>query len=192
MLKNKISKLLTLRKTINIIDASIFKLLQKRSFVVKQVGMLKKSAPSKIAFAREINIAKKINKTDFGLYNPIFMQKIWRELISASLYIEGGLRILIYKDFNLWELAKDHFSGGANLEMCEDIPFMLNELVSGKCECIVLPDFTDSPINWKDILIEEKYADININLKLPYFKEIKTFDNKQGFVLSLSKETMIL
>ncbi|MDR2007526.1 MAG: chorismate mutase [Alphaproteobacteria bacterium] len=186
-----VKKLLSLRKTISNIDKQIFKLLKKRSFVIPKVKMVKKSWDYKIAFNREVSQAKKIAATDFGLYDNIFMQKIWRELISATLYIEGGLRILIYKDFNLWELTKDHFSGGANLDLSEDIVFMLDELVNKRCECIVLPELSDSPINWQNLLNEPKYAKVKVNLKLPFFKDIKTFGDKQGLVLSLSPDVII-
>ncbi|MDR0484979.1 MAG: chorismate mutase [Alphaproteobacteria bacterium] len=188
MIKNKISKLIPLRKAINNIDKALFKLLRKRSFIVPKVKRVKESWDYKIAFKREVEMAKKIAKQDFGLYKSNFMQKIWREIISATLYIEGNLKIIIYRNFNLWEITKDHFSGTVNLEVCEDIPSILNELIAKNTECIVLPDFKDSPIKWWTLLLEEEYNNIKINFQLPYLGGIKTFGNAKGFILSLNNQ----
>lgn len=190
MHKSKIVKLIPLRKSINIIDKEITRLLKKRSFIIPKVRKIKESWNYKIAVKREIEIANKIAKSDFGLYNKLFLQKIWRELISATLFIECELRILIYKNsknyFDLWEITKDHFSGSINLEINEDINYIFNELINQKTECIVLPNFKDSDTKWWEFLLQEKYQHIKINMQLPFILGFKTLGNSKGFILSLN------
>lgn len=190
MNKSKITKLIPLRKKINSIDAGLTYLLRKRSFIIPKVKKIKEFWNYKIAVKREIEIAKKISQQNFGLYNNLFMQKIWRELISATLFIECKLRIIVYKNsknyFDLWEITKDHFSGSINLEINEDINYILNELINQKAECIVLPNFKDTDIKWWTFLLQDKYSQIKINMKLPFILGFKTLGNSKGFILSLN------
>ncbi len=190
MNKSKLSKLIPIRKHINFIDKKITLLLKKRSFIIPKVRKIKKSWNYKIAIRREIEIAKKISKNDFGLYSNLFLQKIWREIISATLFIECNLRIIVYKNsknyFDLWEITKDHFSGSINLEINEYINYLFNELINQKTECIVLPNFCDSDIKWWEFLLQEKYKSIKINMKLPFILGFKTLGNSKGFILSLN------
>lgn len=190
MTKSKIVKLIPLRKSINTIDTNITYLLKKRSFIIPKVRRIKESWNYKIAVGREIEMAKKIAKKDFGLYNNLFMQKIWRELISATLFIECELKILVYKNptnyFDLWEITKDHFSGAINLEINDNLTNIFDELISQKAECIVLPDFKDANTKWWPFLLQEKYNKIKVNMKLPFILGFKTLGNSKGFICSLN------
>lgn len=190
MTKSKLTKLIPIRKSINHIDTAISEFLKKRSFIIPKVRKIKESWNYKIAINREIEMAKKISKKDFGLYSNLFLQKIWRELISATLYIECKLRIIVYKNsnnyFDLWEITKDHFSGAINLEINDDINYLFNELIEQKTECIVLPDFKDSNITWWEFLLQEKYKNVKINMQLPFIEGFKTLGNSKGFILSLN------
>ncbi len=184
------SKLTNIRKQIDRLDQTLFTTLNKRSFLIPKVKEIKESWHYHVAFAREIAMAKKIAESDFGLYSNIFMQKIWRELISATLDIECNMKIMIYKNpsnyHGLWEISKDHFSGGIDLLLMENIQGMFDNLIEKKCECIILPSPGDSDIKWWEFLLFDNYKQIKINLLLPFLSKIKTLSNTKGFCLSLN------
>jgi chorismate mutase len=183
-------KLLKIRKKINSIDSKLIALLQERSFIIPKVKKIKENFPYKIAFKREFDMAKKFQSTYFGLYNVGYMQKIWRELISATLYIECQLFIDIYKNSSnyadLWEITKDHFSGISNLKLSGNLEESFNKLINKEVEAVIVPTPQDSDIDWWNKMQEEKYKNIRISLKLPMLKQIKTLNNMEGFCLSLN------
>ena len=97
-MQNYQSTIKKLRNKIDNIDKQIIALLKKRSYIIPKVKLYKnKHLPYKIAIKRELQIAKKIANADFGLYNNIYMQYLWRIIISATLNIETELKIAILK-----------------------------------------------------------------------------------------------
>lgn len=193
MKKDIKSKLMVFRKKINQIDKQIIALLKKRSYIIPKVKKIKeKNINYKVAFDREFKMAKKISKLDFGLYSNIFMQKIWRELISATLKIECNLTIGILKDsknyVDMWELTKDHFGAYTNLILIEDANNLLDMLVNKQIDVAILPNFTASNKKWWQLLALSQYQNLKINLILPLFKEFKTLNNNQALCVSLNND----
>ncbi|XWO14201.1 chorismate mutase [Candidatus Hepatincola sp. Pdp] len=188
-------KLGIIRKKINKIDKQLTQLLKNRSLLIPKVKRIKKNWAYKIAFNREFSMAEKINQQDFGLYPKTYMQKIWREIISATLYIECQLTIHIYNknnNYELWELAKDHFGSFSNLVTHSKVEDLLQYLAQGKTEAIILP-YPNSQEQWWLHFLNPAYQDIRINLELPYLQGIKTFTKAKGMCLSKNtKDTSAL
>jgi chorismate mutase len=187
------SKLTKLRKKINQIDKQIIALLNKRSYIIPKVKKIKeKHINYKVAFDREYKMAKKLDKSNFGLYSNIFMQKIWRELISATLKIECNLTIGILKDANnyrdMWELTKDHFGVYTNLILIEDTKNLLDMLIDKKIDVAILPSFNSTANKWWAWLGMAQYKNIKINLELPLFKDFKTLNANKALCLSLNND----
>lgn len=179
-------KLSLIRKKINKIDKELISLLKNRSLLIPKVKHIKKNWAYKVAFNREFSMAEKLNQQDFGLYPKTYMQKIWREIISATLYIECQLTIHIYNknnNYELWELAKDHFGSFSNLHTHSSSEDLFKLLSLGKTECIILP-YPNLQEQWWLHLLNPTYKNIRVNLELPYLKSIKTFTNAKGMCLS--------
>lgn len=193
-MKNNIKfKLTKLRKKINQIDKQMIELLKKRSYIIPKVKAIKeKHMNYKVAFDREYKMAIKLYKKDFGLYHNAFMQKMWRELISATLKIECNLRVGILKDCNnyvdMWELTKDHFGVYTNLLLIENTQTILDMLMNKTIDVAILPYFNSTPNKWWQLLALAQYQNLNINLQLPLFKEFKTLNNNQALCVSLNKD----
>ncbi len=181
-----------IRKKINSIDKQIIDLLRKRSYLIPKVRTIKNNNLNyKIAFNREIDIANKITQSDFGLYDNTFMQKIWRELISATLKIECNLNITIYKTKftykDLWETTKDHFGINTNFSFNTNRHKIYENLLNKSTDMAIMPYFDAKSFWWID-LCKPQYKEIKINLILPYFKEFKTLNNTKSVCISLNND----
>lgn len=181
-------KLNKLRKKIDSIDKSLIKLLKNRSKIIKTVKGLKASEDSfytKIKFARETLMAYSLQKHHFGFYNTNYMQKIWRELISASSAIEENIKIEVLNKDNqvspLWVLTRDHFGTYSNIVVNNSVEKILNNIESNKTNIGVIP-FPDSKVNWWDQLI--KHPNIKVSLTLPFLPLPNNTKNETGVILS--------
>ncbi len=197
-MKNTIHNLAFIRKKINSIDSLLKKLLQRRSLLIPKVKTIKQNWPYKIAFKREAEITNKIQHSKFGYYNKSYMQKIWREIISATLNIECGLKIGIYgtknatdiTTFGLWEISKDHFGSATDFCLNKDINSLFEELSNKKLDAIILPDFNHKT-KWWFQLKNNSLKHIKINLVLPNIRSFNTLFNIQGVCLSLNNKDIL-
>ncbi|OPZ77280.1 MAG: hypothetical protein BWY78_01074 [Alphaproteobacteria bacterium ADurb.Bin438] len=107
-----------LRKSIDNIDEQIHELLIKRATIVQKVGEYKKqnnaSVKNNIRIDRECDILSRLIKRHKGDFPLDSLIRIWREIISASLRIEGDLKISTlkidsYKDVDLHKLIHEFF-----------------------------------------------------------------------------------
>ncbi|MFL1780557.1 putative chorismate mutase domain-containing protein [Candidatus Hepatincolaceae symbiont of Richtersius coronifer] len=188
-------KLLKLRKIINQLDKEIINLLRKRSFIIPKVKKIKEHWPYKIAFKREVDMASNLYKKDFGLYDKVYMQRIWREIISATLKIECDLRIAIFQSpsfknsaeiFPLWEITKDHFGSHSNFSLNKDAKEIFSLIANKKADCGIFQ--VPSPSNnnsikaksskvceqpWWSLFLQAEFKDLRINLILPHIQDFK-------------------
>lgn len=106
--------LATLRKDIDAIDTEILDLLAKRLNIVHQVGHLKakQTKQSFIRPAREATMIKNLVTYAKPHYHPEIIARIWRNIITASLYAEQPFHLAVeahaaYMD-NYW-LGREYF-----------------------------------------------------------------------------------
>lgn len=114
----------TIRNQIDSIDNKLLSLIAERSQLIPLVKEIKKNEITKIRPLREVEIFHKINNIFQGLYQKNHIQKIWRELISATLLIEGDLSFILPKNKNLptqLELTKYYFSNNANYLIAKNL-----------------------------------------------------------------------
>lgn len=183
-----------LRKKINSIDIQITSLLKKRSFIIPKVKKIKSKWNYHVAFKREVDMAKKIQKKDFGLYKNSYMQKIWRELISATLNIECGLKVQILDNKpnlnGLWEITKDHFGSSSTLSLNNNATAILQNLINKTATVVIMPypqDISEEANkNWWLLLLKEEFKHVRINLELPFIKDFIVLNPTQGLCLSLN------
>lgn len=174
--------LLNLRNSIDHIDKQILQLLKQRSLLIPQVKQIKAYHNQKIAFARELQMYNNFLQADAGLYNNTAIQKIWREIISATLQIENSINIGVYSKNNLhsmFELTKDHFGVSANIIKYKSADLLKQHLLNKTLNCAVV---NNSFKQRKQFLCNN----IKQQITLPVLKNIPQFKNTTAMVIGLS------
>jgi chorismate mutase/prephenate dehydratase len=97
-----------LRQDIDNIDSQIHDLLMKRTLVVEKVRTVKHGQKVKIRAAREAEILYRLTKRHKGLFPKRELTNIWRQIIVATLSIEGPFLVAVYvpdDTSGFWDLA---------------------------------------------------------------------------------------
>jgi len=97
-----------LRQEIDDIDSQIHDLLIKRTLVVEKVRTVKRGHKVKIRAAREAEILYRLVGRHKGLFPKRELTNIWRQIIVATLSIEGPFSVSVYMPDDasgFWDLA---------------------------------------------------------------------------------------
>ncbi|MBL4747349.1 MAG: chorismate mutase [Magnetovibrio sp.] len=100
------------RSDIDDIDDQLHGLLQRRTKIVEEVRAYKKNERIKIRPAREAEIIYRLFKAHEGKFPKSELFRIWRELIVATLRLEGPFSVAVFtneNDTGLWDLARDQY-----------------------------------------------------------------------------------
>lgn len=173
--------LLNLRNNIDHIDQQILQLLKQRSLLIPQVKQIKASHNQKIAFAREQQMYNNFLQADAGLYNNTAIQKIWREIIGATLKIEESINIGVYSKNNLhsiFELTKDHFGVSANIVKYKSASLLKQHLLNKTLNCAVVDNGFKQR---KQFLCNN----IKQQIMLPMLTNVPQFSNTKAMVIGL-------
>ena len=101
-----------LRRDIDAIDDQIHDLLKQRTKIVEEVRLYKKDERVKIRPAREAEIIYRLFAQHDGKFPKREMFRIWRELIVATLSMEGPFSVGVFADeagCGFWDLARDQY-----------------------------------------------------------------------------------
>lgn len=111
-LRNMARELTDLRREIDAIDDQLHDLLRKRTEIVEEVRAYKKDERIKIRPAREAEIIYRLFAQHVGPFPKREMFRIWRELIVATLRMEGPFSVGVYMDEDdcgFWDQARDQY-----------------------------------------------------------------------------------
>lgn len=117
--KIMVRELTDLRREIDAIDDQLHDLLRKRTEVVEEVRIYKQNEPIKIRPAREAEIIYRLFARHSGPFPKRELFRIWREMIVATLRLEGPFSVGVYMhedDCGFWDLARDHFGSFAPMQ----------------------------------------------------------------------------
>ena len=130
-----------LRATIDVIDDDIITLLNKRSEIVKNVGMTKKRRQKEgmcfIRSGREAEVIRRIHtKFKDGVFPALPALHIWRMIICASLSLESDLTIAVNPspDNNLYWLAREYFGAFTPVIQFKNTTEVIAQMQIGKAE----------------------------------------------------------
>jgi len=101
-----------LRREIDAIDDQIHDLLKQRTKIVEEVRLFKKNDRVKIRPAREAEIIYRLLAHHDGKFPKRELFRIWRELIVATLSMEGPFSVGVFMDEtgdSFWDLARDQY-----------------------------------------------------------------------------------
>lgn len=122
-----------LRAQIDAVDAQLLQLLAKRADFVTEVGKVKHAhgvEGSFIRSGREANMMRDILAAGAGQFPPEALFGIWRTIISASLKMEGGLKIAMprSKSFHMHRLIVEYFGGCSDYILCDSVDAALAQV----------------------------------------------------------------
>lgn len=102
-----------LRREIDEIDDAVHDLLMRRAAVVARVGVAKAGSAS-LRPAREALILRRLLTRHKGPFPRAVLVRIWREILSASVRLQGAFSVAVPTDpdhvgLDYWTVARDAF-----------------------------------------------------------------------------------
>jgi chorismate mutase / prephenate dehydratase len=146
-------ELAQLRRRIDAIDDRLHDLLMQRTELAVAVGALKAAntplsgtSPAEgakfIRPAREAAIIRRLVERHRGPLPKAVLVRMWREMISALLQVEGPFAVAVHVPANkpgYWDMARDHYGGLVRMTSCATAKTALDAVVKGKATVAVLP-----------------------------------------------------
>lgn len=130
------------RLAIDEVDAQIVELLKHRARWVHEVGRIKKEHDSPIFVPeRETALLNKLNSLNAGVLPEASLQAIYREIISCSFFLEGGLTIAYLGPKGTWshQAALKQFGKSCKLIACQSFKDVFDMVDLGKAQYGVVP-----------------------------------------------------
>jgi chorismate mutase/prephenate dehydratase len=145
-------KLAALRQEIDAVDNQLHDLLIRRTELAVQVGKVKaekqpvgRSAAEGAKFirpAREAQILRRlVGRHNGKLPKPVIV-RLWRELISALLQVEGPFAVAVYvpeTEPGFWDVARDHYGSRVAIIAFDRVGQVLGAVQDGQATVGVLP-----------------------------------------------------
>ena len=145
-------QLAALRAEIDAVDSQLHDLLMRRTDLAVQVGEVKARVQplggtpadgSKfIRPAREALILRRLVARHQGKLPKAVIVRMWREMISALLQVEGPFVVAVEApkgDTALWDLARDHYGSRVRITPVAGSGDVLNAVARGKATVGILP-----------------------------------------------------
>lgn len=128
-------KLASLRKRIDVLDGRIVELLNARTELAVSIGRIKHERGDPVFTpAREKDVVRRVSAASRGPLSARQLQPIYREIMSAALCFEGGLRLgWLKKDGDLSSLlARQRFGEGTRLHAFASTDAWMQALGKGR------------------------------------------------------------
>jgi chorismate mutase-like protein len=145
-------QLAALRAEIDAIDSQLHDLLMRRTDLAVEVGEVKArvqplgGTPADgakfIRPAREALILRRLVARHRGRLPKAVIVRMWREMISALLQVEGPFVVAVQApkgDTALWDLARDHYGSRVRITPVPANADVLNAVARGKATVGILP-----------------------------------------------------
>lgn len=166
--------LLRLRAEIDAIDDKVHDLLKQRAEIVERVATQGGKSGIKIRPGREAAILRRLLGRHHGSLPPQTIVRIWRELFSGALMIEGGLTIAVADgpQGELPAVAREHFGPLTAMRRHRTPSQALADVTNGAAHAAVLPmpsDEDDDQAAWWVGLIHGGVPRLSIVGKLPFW-----------------------
>lgn len=162
-------KLAALRQEIDAVDHQLHDLLMRRCELAVQVGKVKAerqpvgSNPAEgakfIRPAREAQILRRlVGRHNGKLPKPVIV-RLWRELISALLQVEGPFAVAVYSpdsEPGFWDIARDHYGSRVAVTGFDRVGMVLGAVQDGTATVgvVPLPREDDSDPWWRHLLAQ--------------------------------------
>ena len=142
-----------LRQKIDAIDSQLHDLLMQRTQLAVAVGAAKAmqqpltgDSPAEgakfIRPAREAKILRRLIVRHHGKLPKAVIVRMWREMISALLQVEGPFAVAVYAPASqpgFWDLARDHYGSRVKILTFSRVDGALSAVMDGSATVAVLP-----------------------------------------------------
>jgi len=160
-------QLAALRAEIDEIDSQLHDLLMRRTDLAVQVGEVKArvqplgGTPADgakfIRPAREALILRRLVARHRGRLPKAVIVRMWREMISALLQVEGPFVVAVQApkgETALWDLARDHYGSRVQVTPLPDNGDVLNAVARGKATVgiVTMPRLGERSPWWPQLL----------------------------------------
>lgn len=145
-------QLAALRRQIDAVDTKLHDLLMQRTELAVRVGEVKaKSQPigrsprdgaKFVRPAREAQILRRLAERHRGKLPKGVLVRMWREMISALLQVEGPFVVAVYSPADqpgYWDLARDHYGSKVPLNGFDRLSHAISAVIEGQATVAVLP-----------------------------------------------------
>jgi chorismate mutase / prephenate dehydratase len=160
-------QLAALRRDIDAIDSQLHDLLMRRTDLAVKVGEVKAMAQpigtslaegaKFIRPAREALILRRLVGRHHGKLPRGVVVRMWREMISALLQVEGPFAVAVYAPADrpgFWDMARDHYGSRVPVTVCDRLNQTVSAVLDGKATVAILPfPNEDDPEPWWPHLI---------------------------------------
>lgn len=162
-----------LRREIDAIDDGLHDLIMRRADVVARIKEAKEDTGGPVFWpGREAEVLRRLVKRhDGGLASAVIV-RIWRELMSAFVAMQGEFSIAVWsgEDPGYWDIARDHFGSRTPLTRHATRRGVLQAVADGSATAGVLPlPQIDEPEPWWPLLGNETSGrQVRVCARLPF------------------------
>jgi len=161
-----------LRREIDTIDSDIHDLLMKRTKIVEKVRDHKRGQKVKIRPAREAEILYRLTARHEGVFPKREITNIWREIIVATLSIEGPFSVAVYmptEASGFWDVARDQYGSFTPMAGHTSLGSVINTVRTQEATVGVLPlPVRDDPDPWWPHLVTDAADAPKVIARLPF------------------------
>jgi chorismate mutase len=138
------SDLEQLRRRIDEIDDRLQDLLIERIDIVSRVAAHKRNEGGVAAHqpAREAEIVRRLISRNHGALPPATLVRMWRELLAATVRLQGAFTIAIYappEAQGFWDIARDHYGSHTPMLAYRSTAQVIRAVTEGQAAIGVLP-----------------------------------------------------
>ncbi|MEP4378744.1 MAG: chorismate mutase [Alphaproteobacteria bacterium] len=166
--------LAALRREIDSIDEQLHDLLVRRGEVVSEIGS-RKAADGQVTFrpAREAQLLHRLLGRDRGALSQQSIVRLWREIIAASIRIQGRLTVgycPIEGHGSALRLANGHFGLDTPTVRFESASHVVSAVHRGEVSVglVPLPEAAETPGWWGDV---RDASDVYVVARLPWYDD---------------------
>ena len=131
------------RARIDALDDQIHDLLMERTSLVQSVSRAKSTDRAPVYRpGREARILRRLIGRHQGRFPPLPLIHLWREIIAASLGLQGGFALAVYTGegtAGYRDAARDHFGAATPITLYQSYAGVINAVAGGRAAAGVLP-----------------------------------------------------
>ena len=163
-----------LRRRIDEIDDRLLDLLAERVEIVAGVAATKQNSGGIAAHqpAREAEILRRLVTRNRGLFPPAALVRMWRELLAATVRMQGAFTIAVYappEQPGFWDIARDHYGSHTAMLAYGSTGQVIRAVTEGQAAIGVLPmPDEEEPDPWWRHLLSANEAAPHVIARLPF------------------------
>jgi len=136
------AELSRLRQKIDAIDDVLHDAIMRRTSLADQVRLAKGGGAPTFRPAREIQILRRLAERHEGRFPKAVLVRIWREIISATLGLQGPFSVAAHAPENVSacsDLAREHFGYATSISNQQSTRALVHAVSEGAASVGVLP-----------------------------------------------------